>query len=144
MSENVDKKQILHLTTTVVRRRVSADNMCDFQHSSSLDDCAFGARLVNQTRKEKQTIVLRCCQDGLRSPTLTERKDTLRTCGSFVALKLCQLILVQPIQCTVTLQISSSSRCSCVLSEFSPRCDQSVFTMLLVLIFAFLCLSDSD
>ena len=36
---------------------VFVDNMCDFQNSSSHNDCTFDARLVSKTRKDQQANV---------------------------------------------------------------------------------------
>ena len=52
-----------------VQCRVIVDNKCEFQHSSSHGDCIFDARLVGQTRKDRQAYVSDICQDDLRSPT---------------------------------------------------------------------------
>ena len=42
-----------------VHCRVSVDNICEFQHSSSHVDCNFDARLVSKTRKYRSTKKLR-------------------------------------------------------------------------------------
>ena len=83
----------------IVQCRVIVDNKGEFQHSSSRGDCTFDARLASKTLMEEQATVFRCCLDDLRSPTLVEKKKTRSECCSVVVLKLCQQILVQPIQC---------------------------------------------
>ena len=41
----------------IVQCRAIVDNKCEFQLSSSLDDCTFPARLVNKTQKDEQNNV---------------------------------------------------------------------------------------
>ena len=40
-----------------VQCRAVVDNKCEFQLSSSLDDCTFPVRLVNKTQKDEQKNV---------------------------------------------------------------------------------------
>ena len=123
-----------------VQCRGIVDNKCDFQQSSSHDDCTCDARLVSMTRKDQQAKVSEICQDDLRSQTQVEKGKTrsdlltshLAKCGPIVPLQVCQLILVQPIQCVrfhhtrVPTQVDDALQPSALAEESREMCVPSL------------------
>ena len=98
--------------------RAIVDNMSESQHSQSHDDCTFNPRLVSKTRKDQRNSQ-GFCQDEFRPTNLVRSLARVPPQSS-------------PQRRAYLRSPDSSSRPAVGSLKQSPRCDQSMFTLLLV------------
>ena len=70
-----------------VHGRVTVDNMCEFQHSSSRADCTFDVRFASQTRKKARLPTQK--RSSFREATITARVQSQPGPEKASALSLC-------------------------------------------------------